>query len=153
MTNFVTLQNELRTNLTLDINFVNNMFQMADDMLKFMTRRNQFTGFIANTAARAKLCIVIDMLIFSDYKILGSAVKEIFEDNTRLIFGDGKNLDSYQLEAQRLIGMMALPERLYPSQNTFTLTSISPEYTEDDRTFYRVCNNWTSVVGRYKLIG
>lgn len=116
---------------------ISEMITDETDILKLKTRRTTFTGSAARLSDKAILYLVIDRLASSNRDLLGSAIEEITENGAKIKFSNGKNLLSYQKEAESIIAALKLPGTAYPLETTFSATSMTPGYRPTDKTFYR----------------
>ncbi|AKB35613.1 hypothetical protein MSSAC_1023 [Methanosarcina siciliae C2J] len=112
------------------------MIEDETDLLKLKTNRTTFSGSAARLADKAVLYLVIDRLASSDRGLIDGAIEEITENGAKIKFSNGKSLETYRKDAESLIRDLKLPNTAYPSEATFTNTSIAMGYTPSDVTFY-----------------
>jgi hypothetical protein len=129
------LQTTLPAGYTSDI--ITEMIADEEDLFKLKTHRTAFTGSAARLSEKAILYMVIDRLATSNRDLIKGAVSEISENGAKVKFANGKDLASYRQEAERIIADLRLPGTAYPSELTFTNSSIASGYTPSDKTFYR----------------
>lgn len=133
------IEAELQT--TLDVGYtdtiISEMIEDETDILKLKTHRTTFSGSAARLADKAVLYLVIDRLASSDRGLIDGAIEEITENGAKIKFNNGKSLETYRKDAESLISSLKLPATAYPSEATFTNTSMAAGYTPSDVTFYR----------------
>lgn len=89
-------------------NFITEICDFADALLRQGTNRTSFTGAISNVAKYAELCIAIDRLATSNRDLVKLAIASISENGASISFSTGKTLQSYKDEAKSLISELRL---------------------------------------------
>jgi hypothetical protein len=89
--------------------FFTELADYALSMLKLKTNRSTFTGIAVNIAKYGELCIAIDRLATSNRSIISSAISSISENGASISFQNGKTLESYRLDFNRIVNDLKLP--------------------------------------------
>lgn len=119
--------------ITFPAGFPDSFFtELADyalSMLKLKTNRSTFTGIAANIAKYGELCIAIDRLATSNRNIISSAISQISENGASISFQNGKTLESYRQDFNRIATDLRIPG----SQNySITMPDISGIHLSTD---------------------
>jgi len=89
-------------------NYITEICDYAEAMLRQKTNRTTFTGPITNVAKYAELCIAINRLAISNRDLVKLAISSISENGASITFSNGKTLDSYRMEANIMISDLKL---------------------------------------------
>ncbi len=80
----------------------------AEAKLQLRTNRTTFTGPASILADQAMLYLTIDRLATSNRDLIKSAVSDISENGARISFKNGKDLNSYRIDAELIIADLRL---------------------------------------------
>jgi len=127
------IENELRVTLKQDEGYTDSVItgicNWAHARLRRKTNRTTFTGDAAEDAKLAEINFAIDRLTTSNRDIVKVAISSISENGTSISFTNGKTIQYYHDDADRLVADLKL-EGAYV--NTMTFPDTEDVHTGDE---------------------
>lgn len=114
----VDIEAELQILLPAGYSNVTGICTWAESRLRRRTNRTAFTGDAAEDAKLAELYFAIDRLATSNRDLVKLAIANISESGTSISFSNGKTLQYYREEAERIVADLRI-EGAQPHTLTF----------------------------------
>jgi len=109
--------------------FFTDLCNYAEDKLKLATFRTTFTGSTTTIARYGMICAAIDRLATSNRNVIQSAISSISEGGSNISFSNGKTLDSYRTDFNRIVADLRLPG---DSNYNISIADIDSDHSNDE---------------------